>query len=427
MHNRSSEAFAAASAVLVGGVNSPVRAFRAVGGEPRFIARAQGARVWDVDANEYIDFVGSWGTAILGHAPDAVVAAIGEAAACGTSFGAPTIAETELALLIREAVPSMERLRLVNSGTEATMSALRVARGVTGREKILKFNGGYHGHVDALLVRAGSGALTGGAPDSAGIPAAVAAQTLVAEYNQRDQVEALFAAHGDAIAAVIVEPVAGNMGCVLPRPGFLEGLRTLCTAHGALLIFDEVMTGFRVAHGGAQQYFHITPDITCLGKIIGGGLPVGAYGGREEIMRHVAPLGPVYQAGTLSGNPLAMAAGIATLRALQLPDVYETLHARSRALTQGLAAVCATYNIPCRVSAIGGMWGIFFTGQPVHTLADVMTSDATVFRKFFHAMLAQGIYLAPSPYEAGFVSLAHTEADIVATISAAEKCFAGRV
>lgn len=415
----SADAFARAQHILVGGVNSPVRSFRNVGGTPRFLARAAGARVWDIDGREYIDYVGSWGPAILGHAHPAVVQAVQDAAARGLSFGAPTEMETALGELVRACVPSMERIRFVSSGTEATMSALRLARGCTRRDAILKFDGCYHGHADSLLVQAGSGALSHGHPDSAGVPDDFAKHTLVLPYNDSAAVQALFRACGDTLAAVIVEPVAGNMGCVLPQPEFLETLRTLCTQYGAILIFDEVMTGFRVALGGAQQRFGVTPDLTCLGKILGGGLPVAAYGGRQDLMEQLAPLGPVYQAGTLSGNPLGMAAGIATLQLLLRPGVYEQLEKITQRLMTGFVAVAREKNIPLATVQCGGMWSIYFSAGSITNLSDVQRSDVARFKTYFHAMLDRGIYLAPSPFEAGFVSLAHTEEDIDATIAAA--------
>lgn len=408
-----------ACGVLAGGVDSPVRSFKNVGGVPVFIDHAEGAYLWDVEGKKYIDYVGSWGPAILGHAAPNVVKSVQLAAQRGMSFGAPCAAETELAEIIRDVVPSMERIRFVNSGTEATMSALRLARGATKRDKILKFSGCYHGHADCLLVQAGSGALTLGEPDSAGVPADFARHTLVAEYNDLEAASQIMAKHSKEVAAIIVEPVAGNMGCVLPHPEFLLGLRSLCDQHGALLIFDEVMTGFRVALGGAQSIYKVKPDLTCLGKVIGGGLPVGAYGGRREIMDLLAPLGPVYQAGTLSGNPLAMAAGIATLSELKKSQVYEKLSQMARQLTAGLKEVCDSLDVPCQTATIGGMFGLFFNPAPVHNLLNAQTSDTLLFKKYFHAMLNRGIYLAPSPYEAGFVSLAHTESDIEATLKAA--------
>jgi glutamate-1-semialdehyde 2,1-aminomutase len=421
---RSEALFARAHELMPGGVSSPVRAFKAVGGQPLFIARGEGAHLYDVDGNRYIDYVGSWGPLILGHAHPAVLEAITRAAARGTSFGAPTEAEIELAELVTRAVPSMELVRFVNSGTEATMSALRVARAFTKRSKILKFAGGYHGHADLLLVAAGSGALTLGVPDSPGVPAATTGETLTAPYNDAEAVRRVFARFPGEIAAVIVEPVAGNMGCVPPVPGFLEALRDITRVDGALLIFDEVMTGFRVAYGGAQALYHITPDLTCLGKIVGGGLPAAAYGGRREILSLVAPAGPVYQAGTLSGNPLAMAAGAAQLQLLREPGTYERLERASARLADGLAEMARQAGVPVAQSRVGSMFGVFFTATPVVDEATAKHSDTAAFGTYFHAMLDQGIYLAPSQFEAGFVSLAHTDEDIARTVTAAERAFA---
>ena len=415
---KSRQLFEQAQRVIPGGVNSPVRSFRAVAGTPPFIARGQGARVWDVDGNEYIDYLGSWGPLALGHAHPAVVAAVQRAAADGTSFGAPVAQEVELAELICAALPSVDLVRLVNSGTEACMTALRLARAYTGRSKIVKFAGNYHGHADGLLVQAGSGALTHGVPTSAGVPESYAAETLIAAYNDLASVESLFDAWPDGIAAVIVEPVAGNMGVVPPADGFLEGLRRITEANGALLIFDEVITGFRVAYGGAQTLFGITPDITTMGKIIGGGLPVGAYGGRREIMQMVAPLGPMYQAGTLSGNPLAVAAGVATLTELQRPGVSEQLEATAARLTDGIAAAFARAEVPSTINRVGSMFTGFFNAGPVDTLAVVEQSDTAAYGRYFHALLERGVYIAPSQFEAGFVSIAHTDADIDRTITA---------
>lgn len=420
---RSSEAFAAALEVLAGGVNSPVRAFRAVGGVPRFIARAQGARLTDIDGNTYIDYVGSWGPMILGHNDERVVAAVTKAMSRGLSFGAPTELETRLAKLVIAAYPAIERIRFVNSGTEATMSAVRLARGFTGRDVIVKCIGCYHGHVDALLVQAGSGPTTFGVPSSAGVPEAVAGQTLAIPYNDLGAAEAVFAAHGERVAAMLLEPVAGNMGLVPPEPGYLSGLRALCDRHGALLVFDEVMSGFRVAYGGAAALYGVRPDLACLGKIVGGGLPVGAYGGRQDIMAKLAPDGPVYQAGTLSGNPLAMAAGIATLEALAEPGVYETLEARSARLAEGLAGAAiaagtATYN-----TRVGSMLCTFFAPGPVTDYASATSADTRAYARFFHVMLDHGVYLAPSQFECMFVSTAHTEEHIERTIEAAAVAF----
>ena len=420
---RSEELFARAREIIPGGVNSPVRAFRAVGGQPLFIARGEGAYVYDVDGNRYIDYVGSWGPLILGHAHPVVVEAVTRAARDGTSFGAPTEAEVRLAEAVIRAVPSIEMVRFVNSGTEATMSALRVARAYTQRPKILKFAGGYHGHADMLLVAAGSGALTLGVPDSPGVPAEATAQTLVAPYNDLATVRAQFERFPDEIAAVIVEPVAGNMGCVAPQPDFLPGLRELTREFGAVLIFDEVMTGFRVAYGGAQSLYGVTPDLTCLGKIVGGGLPAAAYGGRREVMALVAPSGPVYQAGTLSGNPLAMAAGEAQLRLLQEPGTYETLERRSAALAAGIATAAGVAGVPIYQARVGSMFTTFFTSTPVVDEATAKRSDTQAFGRYFHAMLEGGVYLAPSQFEAGFFSLAHSDADVERTVAAARSAF----
>jgi glutamate-1-semialdehyde 2,1-aminomutase len=416
--------FEQAQQSIPGGVNSPVRAFRGVGGTPVFMERAEGAYLWDADGRRYIDYIGSWGPAILGHAHPQVVAAVQAAAARGLSFGCPTAAETALAERIRALLPSVELVRFTSSGTEATMSALRLARGFTGRDRILKFEGCYHGHGDSLLVKAGSGALTLGVPTSPGVPAALARETLTAGYNDTDSLGAVFREYGDSLAAVIVEPIAGNMNCVLPEPDFLATLRELCTKHGTVLIFDEVMTGFRVAPGGAQEVFGIRPDLTTLGKVIGGGMPVGAFGGRADIMRHIAPLGPVYQAGTLSGNPVAMAAGISTLDLIAKPGFHATLEARTRRLVEGLATAAAEAGVPLATSVVCGMFGFFFTGAArIRSFAEVMACDVERFRRFFHAMLARGVYLAPSAFEAGFVSGAHTEEDIDATVAAASEAF----
>jgi glutamate-1-semialdehyde 2,1-aminomutase len=418
MKTSQSEAwFERAQARTPGGVNSPVRAFRSVGGVPRFIARGEGSRIFDSDGNSYIDYVCSWGPLLLGHRPAPVMEALREALETGTSFGAPTGGEVELAELIAQAVPSIEMVRLVNSGTEATMSALRLARGFTGRDLTIKFEGCYHGHVDSLLVKAGSGMATLGIADTAGVPKAFAETTIALPFNSIAAVEKAFAERGGQIAAVIVEPIVGNMGCVPPVPGFLEALRELTARHGALLIFDEVMTGFRVALGGAQQLFGIRPDLTTLGKIVGGGLPMAAYGGRAEIMHKIAPLGPVYQAGTLSGNPLAVAAGLATLRYLLAhPEVYETLEARS-------AQLCAWTPPDVTINRVGSMFTFFFTPGPVTDWDSAKRSDTARFARFFHFMLERGVYLAPSQFEAGFVSAAHTEADIRATVEAARGFF----
>ncbi len=416
----SQDLFKAAQNIFPGGVNSPVRAWRGVGGEPRFIARGAGAKIYDVDGNEYLDYVGSWGPLILGHAPPRVVAAIQDAATRGTSFGAPCELEIELGRRITRALPSIEMLRFVSSGTEATMSAIRLARAFTRRDQIVKFDGGYHGHADFLLAKAGSGVATLALPDSAGVPAPIAATTLLAPYNDLDAVARLFDAHRDEIAAVIVEPVAGNMGVVPPQPGFLAGLRDLTRAHGALLIFDEVITGFRVAWGGAQSLYNVQPDLTCLGKIIGGGLPVGAYGGRRDLMQHIAPLGPVYQAGTLSGNPLAMAAGIATLDAIaDAPSAYAQLEARGAQLERGLRDAARAAKIPVTINRVGSLLTAFFAESPISNYQLAKTSDTQRYARFFHGMLERGIYLAPSQFEATFISLAHTEEDVARTVDAA--------
>ena len=415
---RSQLLFEQAQRVIPGGVNSPVRSFRAVEGTPPFIARGNGSRVWDVDGNEYIDYLGSWGPLALGHAHPAVVEAVQRAAADGTSFGAPVEQEVRLAEMICAALPSVDSVRLVNSGTEACMTALRLARAYTGRSKIVKFAGNYHGHADGLLVAAGSGALTHGIPTSAGVPEAYAAETLIATYNDIPSVETLFDAWPDDIAAVIVEPIAGNMGVVPPADGFLQGLRSITESNGALLIFDEVITGFRVAYGGAQTLFGIIPDITTMGKIIGGGLPVGAYGGRSDVMQQVAPLGPMYQAGTLSGNPLAVAAGVATLTELQQSGVYEQLEATAERLTAGVSAAFARAEIPSTINRVASMFTGFFNAGPVSALAQVEQSETATYGRYFHALLERGVYIAPSQFEAGFVSIAHTDADIDRTIIA---------
>ncbi len=419
----SHRAFMRARSVIAGGVNSPVRAFKGVGGEPIFMQRGEGAYLFDVDGRRYIDYVGAWGPLILGHADPDVTRAVSDAAARGLAFGTPTEAETELALEVRALMPGLERLRFVSSGTEATMTALRLARAVTGRDKVVKFEGGYHGHPDSLLVKAGSGALTLGVPTSPGVPAALAAHTLVARFNDPDSVGALFERHGHEIAAIIVEPVAGNMNCVPPVAGFHEHLRALCDQYGALLIFDEVMTGFRVAAGGAQALFGIRPDLTTLGKIMGGGLPVGAVGGPAALMDQLLPDGPVFQAGTNSGNPVAMAAGLATLKKLKAPGFYETLGLRVAALTAGLSEAAARHGLAFTTNAVGGMFGLFFTEGQVRYYDDVMRADTDRFRRFFHGLLGLGVYLAPSAYEAGFASAAHTPADIAATVAAAEQVF----
>jgi len=419
--NHSEELFQEAQTMIPGGVNSPVRAFKGVGGSPIFFKQGKGAHLTDVDGRDYIDYVGSWGPLILGHCHPAVIAAVTDVLQLGMSFGAPTELELQLAHEIIECMPSIEKIRMVNSGTEATMTAIRLARGVTGRNKIIKFNGCYHGHSDSLLVKAGSGVLTLSIPSTPGIPASIAEQTLVANFNDLEETARLFEQYGDDIAGVIVEPIAGNMGFVLPDPGFLSGLRALCDTHQALLIFDEVMTGFRVALGGAQSIYKITPDMTTLGKIIGGGMPVGAIGGRASVMSHLAPEGPVYQAGTLSGNPLAMAAGLATLQQLRQPDFYEQLSNKTATLIAGLSEVCHKNNVPFSGASLGGMFGFCFNeNQKIRNIQDVAASDETLFRKFYHGMLAQGVYLAPSMYEAGFVSSAHTDRDIHQTQHAAD-------
>ena len=421
---RSAQLFAEAQNYIPGGVNSPVRAFRGVGGTPIFFKRGAGAWLYDEDNHRYIDYVGSWGPMIAGHAHPAVVRAVRDAAANGLSFGAPTAIETVMARRIQELVPSMELVRMCNSGTEATMSAIRLARGFSGRDKIIKFEGCYHGHSDSLLVKAGSGALTLGVPTSPGVPAALAAQTVTLTYNDLDQVRQAFAEIGADIAGVIVEPVAGNMNCIPPAPGFLHGLRELCDQYGSVLIFDEVMTGFRVALGGAQALYDITPDLTTLGKIIGGGMPVGAFGGQRAIMEKLAPLGPIYQAGTLSGNPVAMAAGLATLELLSAPGFHTDLAAKTGQLCEGMVAAARAAGIPLTANHVGGMFGIFFTGETVSTYAQAVACDVERFKAFFHGMLAEGIYLAPSAFEAGFMSSAHTEADLEATLAAARRVFA---
>jgi len=424
MTTKNETLFARAQRTIPAGVNSPVRAFKAVGGAPRFFVRGAGSRVFDADGRSYIDYVGSWGPLVLGHAHPEVVAAVCDAAGRGLSFGAPTEGETELAELLCRLVPSMDLVRLVSSGTEATMSALRLARGYTGRSAIVKFEGCYHGHADSLLVKAGSGALTLGQPSSAGVPPETTAHTLVLSYNDCDELAATFKAKGDAIAAVIVEPVAGNMNLVRPSPEFLQLARELCTRHGAVLIFDEVMTGFRVGLTCAQGLYGIRPDLTTLGKVIGGGMPVGAFGGRRDIMEKIAPLGPVYQAGTLSGNPVAVAAGLATLKLIQAPQFYERLSAATHALTEGLARAASEHGVTFSAQSVGSMFGLYFRAQPPASYAEVMQCDKEAFNEFFHAMLERGVYLAPSAYEAGFVSSAHTDADIAATIAAAGEAFA---
>jgi glutamate-1-semialdehyde 2,1-aminomutase len=418
---RSESLFESAGRLMPGGVNSPVRAFRGVGGTPFFVARASAARIEDVDGKSYIDFLGSWGPLILGHAHPSVVEALGEAARRGTSYGAPTEGEVEMAGLIARAMPSMEMVRLVSSGTEAAMSAIRLARGATGRDLVVKFDGCYHGHADSLLVKAGSGGATFGVPDSRGVPAALAALTVALPFNDLDALARFMAARGGEVAVVVVEPVAGNMGVVAPAPGYLQGLRDLCTRHGALLLFDEVITGFRVGPGGAQALYGVRPDLTCLGKIIGGGLPVGAYGGRRELMEQVAPLGGVYQAGTLSGNPLAVAAGLATLRALTGPEVYRRLESLGARVESGLVDAAARAGLPLTVNRVGSMLTAFFTGEPVVDLASAKRSDTARYARFFHGMLARGVFLAASQFEAAFVSLAHTDDDLEAAAQAARE------
>ena len=421
---RSEHLFAEAQQHIPGGVNSPVRAFRGVGGTPIFFKRGAGAWLYDEDERRYLDYVGSWGPMIAGHAHPAVVQAVQDAAANGLSFGAPTAIETVMAQRIRELVPSMELVRMCNSGTEATMSAIRLARGFTGRDKIIKFEGCYHGHSDSLLVKAGSGALTLGVPTSPGVPAALAAQTVTLTYNDLDQIRHVFGQIGADIAGVIVEPVAGNMNCIPPAPGFLQGLRELCDQYGSVLIFDEVMTGFRVALGGAQALYQIKPDLTTLGKIIGGGMPVGAFGGKRAIMERLAPLGPIYQAGTLSGNPVAMAAGLATLELISAPGFHADLAAKTQRLCEGLIAAAREAGIPLTANYVGGMFGMFFTSETVTSYAQAVACDVERFKAFFHGMLAEGVYLAPSAFEAGFMSSAHSEEDIEATLAAARKVFA---
>ncbi len=425
--SRSEALFDRALRVIAGGVNSPVRAFKGVGGTPVFFERGEGAYLYDADGRRYIDYVGSWGPLIAGHAHPEVVEAVCRAARSGLGYGAPTAIETEMAELLCRSIPSIERLRLVSSGTEAVMSAIRLARGYTGRDGIVKFEGCYHGHADSLLIKAGSGALTLGTPSSPGVPAALARHTAILPYNDVDAVEDAFGTLGNTIAAVIVEPVAGNMNCVPPLPGFLEGLRAICHHYGSLLIFDEVMTGFRVGPGGAQGMFGIAPDLTTLGKVIGGGLPVGAFGGRAEIMERLAPSGPIYQAGTLSGNPVALAAGLATLRIACRPGFFERLSETTRELTAGLRAAARDAGIPFTTHQIGGMFGLFFSGdERISTLVQVMACDQERFRRFFHGMLQRGVYLAPSAFEAGFVSSAHGKAEIAATLAAARAVLADR-
>ncbi|WP_278400536.1 glutamate-1-semialdehyde 2,1-aminomutase [Stutzerimonas kunmingensis] len=423
--SRSETLFAAAQTHIPGGVNSPVRAFRSVGGTPLFFKHAAGAYVIDEDDKRYVDYVGSWGPMILGHSHPQVLDAVRRQLEHGLSYGAPTAMETEMAELVCRLVPSMEMVRMVSSGTEATMSAIRLARGYTGRDDIIKFEGCYHGHSDSLLVKAGSGALTQGVPSSAGVPADFARHTLTLAYNDLVEVEATLKEKGEQVACIIVEPVAGNMNCVPPAPGFLEGLRTLCDAYGVVLIFDEVMTGFRVALGGAQAYYGVTPDLSTFGKIIGGGMPVGCFGGKRAIMQHIAPLGPVYQAGTLSGNPLAMAAGLTTLGLISRPGFHDELSAYTSRMLQGLQDRADAAGIPFVTTQVGGMFGLYFSGaDDIVTFADVMASDADRFKRFFHLMLEGGVYLAPSAFEAGFTSIAHGDTELAITLDAAERAFA---
>ncbi|ALV93380.1 MULTISPECIES: glutamate-1-semialdehyde 2,1-aminomutase [Pantoea] len=423
--SKSENLYAEAQRLIPGGVNSPVRAFTGVGGVPLFIERADGAYLFDADGKAYIDYVGSWGPMVLGHNNATIRNAVIEAASRGLSFGAPTEMEVKMAELVCELVPSMDMVRMVNSGTEATMSAIRLARGFTHRDKIIKFEGCYHGHADCLLVKAGSGALTLGQPNSPGVPADFAKHTLTCTYNDLATVRAAFEQYPEDIACIIVEPVAGNMNCIPPQPDFLPGLRALCDEFGALLIIDEVMTGFRVALGGAQAYYDVTPDLTCLGKIIGGGMPVGAFGGRRDVMEALAPTGPVYQAGTLSGNPIAMAAGFACLTQIAQPGTHSTLTDLTTQLSEGLLAAAKAENIPLVINHVGGMFGIFFTeADSVTCYADVTKCDVERFKRFFHLMLAEGVYLAPSAFEAGFMSLAHSQEDIQRTIDAARRSFA---
>ena len=425
MTSHNQELFDASQKIIPGGVNSPVRAFRSVGGTPLFFQKGQGAYVWDADGKRYTDYVGSWGPMIVGHCHPDVVKAVQDAAANGLGFGAPTASELEIAELLCKLLPSLEMVRMVSSGTEATMTAIRLARGFTGRSRIIKFEGCYHGHSDGLLVKAGSGALTFGQPSSSGVPAEIAALTTVLTYNDAAGLEHAFAEMGDEIAAVIVEPVAGNMNLVTPKREFLDALRNLCTKHGAVLILDEVMTGFRVSLQGAQGYYGIKPDLVTLGKVMGGGLPAAAFGGRRDIMECLAPLGSVYQAGTLSGNPVSVAAGLATLKLVQEEGFYARLSHLAKQLTEGLTASAKKHGVPFCAQSIGGMFGLYFADQVPTGYAEVMACDAKAFNRFFHAMLDAGVYLAPSAFEAGFVSAAHTEADIDATIAAADAVFSG--
>ena len=422
-HTRSHDLFTRAQALMPGGVNSPVRAFKSVGGEPFFTARADGPYLFDVDDNRYIDYVGSWGPMIVGHNHPAVLNAVVETAARGLSFGTPNPLEVTMAETLTRLIPSCEMVRMVNSGTEATLSAIRLARGATGRMRMVKFEGGYHGHGDSFLVKAGSGALTFGVPTSPGVPKALADLTLTLPYNDFDAATALFDECGDDIACLIIEPVVGNANCLPPRPGFLQHLRELCTRHGALLIFDEVMTGFRVALGGAQARYGVTPDLYTFGKVIGGGMPVGAYGGRRELMQQISPAGPIYQAGTLSGNPVAMAAGLAMLELIQAPGFYADLEAKSNALCDGLEAAAREAGVPFSTQRVGGMFGLFFSAHKVDTYAGALACDTAAFNRFFHEMLDRGVFLAPSAFEAGFVSSAHDDAVIAQTLEAARAAF----
>jgi glutamate-1-semialdehyde 2,1-aminomutase len=424
MNTKNEDLFARAQKTIPGGVNSPVRAFRSVGGTPRFFTRGEGAYVWDADGKRYIDYVGSWGPLILGHADPDTVAAVQQAAANGLSFGAPTEGEIELAELLVARVPSMDMVRLVSSGTEATMSAIRLARGFTGRDAFIKFEGCYHGHGDSLLVKAGSGLLTFGNPSSGGVPADLAQHTMVLSYNDPQQLRDAFAKHGEKIAAVIVEPVAGNMNLIVPTQEFLDTMRELCTQHGAVLIFDEVMTGFRVGPNSAQGLFGITPDLSTFGKIVGGGMPLGAFGGRREIMEQIAPLGPVYQAGTLSGNPLSVAAGLVTLKKIAAPGFYDALGTKTKAFVDGLASEAKKAGVPFSAQSVGGMFGLYFAEQCPGNFAEMMRGDLKAFNTFFHAMLDGGVYLAPAAYEAGFVSIVHSDADITASVAAGAAAFA---
>ena len=422
---KSEQLFERAQQTIPGGVNSPVRAFKAVGGTPRFITKADGPYIVDADGKQYIDYVQSWGPMVLGHNNEKIRNAVVAAAQNGLSFGAPTEAEIIMAEKVKELVPSMEMVRMVNSGTEATMSAIRLARGYTGKNKLVKFEGCYHGHADSLLVKAGSGALTLGVPSSPGVPADVAQHTLTVEFNNLDSVKAIFAECGDDIACIIVEPVAGNMNCIPPVDGFLEGLRAICDEYGAVLIFDEVMTGFRVSRGGAQERYGITPDLTCLGKVIGGGMPVGAFGGKRDILTHIAPTGPIYQAGTLSGNPIAMAAGLAALNQLAEPGLYDSIFASTQKLVEGFQSIANEFSIPLTTNSAGSMFGIFFTDvEKVVNYQQAINCNQAQFKQFYHGMLDEGVYLAPASYEAGFVSKLHDDAIITATLDAARKVFA---